>query len=117
MAHLGENIARIRGMRRMTQKEVAGKIMIGQSDYSRIEQKAQIEDDLLEKIAKALEVSSDMIREFREEAIFTNNVYEQNNSISQIYFQTNPIDKIVELYERMLKEKDELINHLKQGGL
>lgn len=106
MVHLGQNIARIRGMRRMTQKEIASRLNIGQSEYSRIEQKAQIDDDLLEKISVALEVSSEIIKEFKEDSIFTNNVYEQNNTISQVYFQTNPLDKIVELYERLLKEKD-----------
>lgn len=113
MDHLGQNIARLRGMRRMTQKEMASKLKLTQPEYSRIEQKAQIDDDLLSRIAEALEVSPEMIREFKEAAIFTNNVYEQNNTISQVYFQSNPIEKIVELYEKLLKEKDVIIDMYK----
>jgi len=114
MVHLGNNIAKLRGIKRIPQKEMAAKLKLSQPEYSRIEQKSNIDDDLLERVAKALEISPDIIREFREEAIFTNNVYEQNNTISQVYFQTNPLDKIVELYETIIRQKDEVIEMYKK---
>ena len=40
-------------------------------------------------------------------------LYEKNYTISQIYFHTNPLDKIVELYDKLLKEKDAVIEMLK----
>ena len=109
MQHLGSNIARIRGLRRLTQKEVADKLKITQPEYSRLENKEKIDDDPLEKIAQALEVPIEVIKNFKEDAVFTNNIYDQNNSINQVYFQFNPIEKIVELYEQVLKEKNEVI--------
>ena len=125
--HIGQNIARIRGMKRQTQKEIAAKLELSQSEYSRIEQKEQVDDDLLHRIAAALEVTPEIIREFREEAIFTNNIYDQNSNINQVYFQFNSIEKIIELYdekvallERLLqseREKNELLaNSLKKNS-
>ena len=37
-----------------------------------------------------------------------------DNSAS-VKYSFNPVDKIIELYERMLKEKDELITKLTEG--
>jgi transcriptional regulator with XRE-family HTH domain len=117
MVHLGQNIARLRGMRRWTQKEMCAKLNIAQPEYSRLEKKELIDDELIERIAIALEVSPEIIKEFREEAIFTNNIYEQNNTISQVYFQTNSLETIIELYNKLLKEKDEVIEmYKKQAG-
>jgi len=109
MVHIGQNIAKIRGLKLMTQKEIAASVNLSQPEYSRIEQKAEVDDDILDLIATALGVSKEAILSFRDDSVFTNNIYEQNNSISQVYFQSNPIETIVALYERLLKEKDELI--------
>jgi hypothetical protein len=38
-----------------------------------------------------------------------------NDNSASVHYSFNPVDKIIELYERMLKEKDELIEEL-QGG-
>lgn len=114
MVHLGKNVARLRGMKRLTQKEMASLLNLSQPEYSRIEQKEKIDDTLLEQIASALEVTPEIIKEFREEAIFTNNIYDQNNSINQVYFQFNPIEKIVQLYEQIIKDKDEIIELYKK---
>jgi transcriptional regulator with XRE-family HTH domain len=109
MVHLGENIARLRGLRRLTQKEMAGKLSLGQSDYSRIEQKAEIDDDLLELIANALEVSPEAIKNFDEKAIINNISCNFNDNAVNTVYQFNPVDKIIELYERVINEKNEII--------
>jgi transcriptional regulator with XRE-family HTH domain len=113
MAHIGINIAKLRGMRRITQKEMAAKLNLGQPDYSKIEQKAEIDDGLLESIAQALEVSPEAIRNFNEDAainIISSTLHDNAGSYnSNPVFNFNPIDKIVELYETVINEKNEII--------
>jgi len=73
---------------------------------------------LLEKIAKALKVPVDAINNFDEQAainIISTTFNSHDNSTSLAYqssFTFNPIDKIMELYERMLKDKNEMIDKL-----
>jgi hypothetical protein len=67
-------------------------------------------------------VPADAIRKFNEEATFSiisNNYQDHSSSFN---YQFNPIEKIaelyqqkIELYERMLKEKNELIDMLMKG--
>jgi len=126
MTHLGQNIARLRGMRRLTQKEMASKLNLGQPDYSKIEQKAEIDEELLVLIANALEVAPEAIRNFNEEAavsIISNNTLSDNAAIigNNPIYNFNPIDKLIEvieankdLYERLIKEKDIVIEMYKQ---
>ena len=126
MAHLGHNIAKLRGIRRMTQKEMAGKIGLYQPDYSKVEQKEEIDEELLLLIANALEVTPEAIKNFNEEAaisIISNNTLNDNAAIigHNPVYNFNPIDKLIEiveenrkLYERLLKEKDATIKMLQK---
>jgi len=131
MAHLGHNIARIRGMRRVTQKEMAAKLMLTQPDYSRIEKSEVVDDERLQQIAEILTVSVDTIKNFDEFAPINivSSTFHDNASINQSsVLNFNPIDKLMEvvdynkhlteevkqLYERLLKEKDDVIEMYKQ---
>jgi hypothetical protein len=91
---------------------------ISQQAISKIEQQPEIEKDLLKKIGDIIGVSPEMIENFDvERAIyninnnsFRDNTFEQGSSA--IAQQFNPIEKIIELYERLLKserEKNELL--------
>ena len=76
----------------------------------------KIEDDLLKQIADILGVTPDVIKNFDEQAIIynINNIYDvhdneikdnaSNNFVAQ---QINPVEKIVELYERLLQSERE----------
>jgi transcriptional regulator with XRE-family HTH domain len=114
MVHLGQNIARLRGMRRMTQKEMAAKLELAQPEYSRIEQKAEIDEDLLALIATALEVTPEAIKNFNENAVFNNFSCNFSEGSANTIYQMNPIEKIIELYEAVIKEKDAMIALLKK---
>jgi len=92
---------------------------ISKQAVSKIEQAKQIHDETLYKIAKALGVTADFIHNFNEEATFNIIANTYHNHASSVNYQFNPIEKIVQLYdekikmyERMLKEKDELIEKL-----
>jgi transcriptional regulator with XRE-family HTH domain len=120
--HHGKNIKRIREILGMKQEALA--IELGndwtQRRISLLEQKEDVEEDILEEVAKALRVSSDAIKGFNEEAavnIFANN-YDGHDNSSAVNFQCtfNPFEKIVQLYEekialyeRMLKDKEEML--------
>jgi transcriptional regulator with XRE-family HTH domain len=125
MAHIGQNIAKLRGIRRMTQKEMASKTGLFQPEYSKLEQKEEIDDDLLAIIAAALDVTPEAIRKFNEEAVINivSNILNDNSAIISNYpiINLNPIDKLIEvieenkkLYERLLQEKDEKIELYKK---
>jgi len=79
-----------------------------------LEQKEIIEPELLEKVAKALKVPVEAIKNFNEEAAINiiANTFTDHSAAVNYYPSFNPVDKVVELYERMLKEKNELIEKL-----
>jgi len=125
--HLGQNISKIRGFKRLPQKDIASKLNLTQPEYSRIEKKEQIDDDLLERIATILEVSPEAIKNFSEDAainiISSTLTLNDNASSFNTYpvYNFNPIDKLVEmheenkkLYEQLLREKDTVIELYKQ---
>ncbi|SFA38224.1 Helix-turn-helix [Pedobacter suwonensis] len=110
--HLGRKISRIRELRGMKQEALASELGISQQAISKLEQSEEIEESTLEKVAKALGVTSEGIKHFTEETIFNNINNFHDNSIQNNF---NPIEKIVELYERLLaseKEKNELLRKM-----
>ncbi|PQJ11948.1 transcriptional regulator [Flavipsychrobacter stenotrophus] len=112
--HIGRKIEKIRTLKGIKQDTLAAKIGMSQGTYSKIEQSATIDEAKLKLIAEALELSVDAIKNFNEDAIVNHiqNNYDSSVVNSQINYQFNSIEKIVELYERMLQDKQELINSL-----
>jgi hypothetical protein len=88
-----------------------------------LEASEEIEEAKLKKIADALEVSVEAIKGFNEEAVINhmNNIHNNNDSSvnAVIYYQLSPIEKITDLYERLLKEANQKIaaleSKLKEG--
>jgi hypothetical protein len=66
----------------------------------------------LVSIAKALSVGLSQLLSFNENLIFNNYIQEQNEGQFVVYNNTS-IDKVEELYKQLLKEKDEVIELLK----
>ena len=118
--HHGKNVTRFRQMLGMKQDALAS--IMGddwtQLKISRLEAKEEIEPAILSEVAKALKVPVEAITNFDEEGainVVANTIHNHDQGAVISYYPTfNPIDKIVELYERMLKEKDELIAKLMQ---
>lgn len=91
---------------------MAAELGISQQAVSKIEQSAEVDEGALEKIAKVLGVSTEAIKRFSEDAVFTNINNTFNDTSYLINYQFNPIEKIVELYERLLqseREKNEIL--------
>lgn len=114
--HEGRNVKRIREMLGIKQDALAIDLGLSQQAISALEQKEALDKDMLEKIAGVLKVPVEAIKNFDEEKainIFSNSYHDNSASV---YNNFNPIEKVIELYERMLKEKDEIIAELKGLG-
>lgn len=107
MTHLGYNIARLRGFKRLTQKEIASKLKMRQQDYSKIENSEFVDDMLLDSIAQALEMPVELIKHLDSNSAISYN--QKGGNTGSIFYQTNNDERIIEVYERLLKEKDALI--------
>lgn len=87
-----------------------------QIKISRLEAKEEIEPGILDDVARALKIPVDAIKNFDEEAAinivantftdFKDNASGINNN-STLNF--NPVDKIIELYEALVKSEREKI--------
>lgn len=116
----GYSVKRLREILGIKQEDLADKLQISQQTISKIEQKDILEDDLLNNIAKALNVSVEAIKNFSEDAalnIISNSFTSNDTStLNAVNYQCsfNPLDKIIELYERMLKAEQEKVNILEQ---
>lgn len=116
--HEGRNVKRIREILGVKQDSLAFDLGLSQQAISQLEQKEALDADMLERIAKVLKVPVDAIKNFDEQAAiniistnFTSHDHSTMNGVN--YYPTfNPIDKVVELYERMLKDKNEMIDRL-----
>lgn len=125
--HEGRNVKRFREMLGIKQDALAYELGDdwNQKKVSMLEQKETIDETLLEQIAAVLKIPAEAIQNFDEEkavnliscnfsdnAMFNNRIEVQNN---------NPIDQIIQLhdekialYERMLKEKEEMMLRLEK---
>lgn len=125
--HLGRNIKRIRETLKIKQQTLANQLGDDwtQKKVSLLEDKEEIDDALLGEVAKALNVSVEAIKEYNEEAHITNiqNNYEGSNSnatnvgpAGYMNYQCtfNPIDKLMELFERLLESEKEKVELLKK---
>ncbi|MGV9004462.1 helix-turn-helix domain-containing protein [Flavobacterium sp.] len=113
--HIGRNISRIRELRGMKQEALAIAIGVSQQTISNIEGSETVEDSVLEKVSTALNVSMEGIKQFSEEAVFNiiNNTFTDSSSNNNNYLCTiNPIDKIVELYERLVQAEKDKVTYL-----
>lgn len=119
---IGQKVERIRMFRGIKQEYLASKLGISQPQVSKIEQQEEIEEDLLKQIADILGVTPEAIKNFDDEKITynINNYYDihdieikDNASSNFVAQQFNPIEKITELYERLLTSEREKIELLK----
>ena len=105
----GRNVRRLREILNVKQETVAAELNISQQAMSKIEQKEKIEDETLEKISKVLGVPANAIKGFNDEAVIhviANTFNDSSSSIGYSY-TFNSIEKITELYERLLKLEQE----------
>lgn len=124
MIHEGRNVKRIREMFGIKQEALALDLGISQQAVSALEQKEALDKEMLEKIAKALKVTPEAIKNFNEENAIYNiqhnyegsNAHANNVSVINHNCNFNPLEKYVEqveenkrLYEALLKSEREKV--------
>lgn len=120
--HVRRNLQRIRVYLGMKQEALAADLGVNQQIISKIEKQEEIEEGFLKRIAEVLGISEEVIKDFDvEKTIFNINHHNYKDAnISEgattyaIVQQINPLEKIVELYERLLKSEQDKIEILKK---
>jgi len=123
--HQGRNIKRFREMLGIKQEALAFELGDdwNQKKISLLEQKESVEKDILEQVAKILKVPTEAIENFDEDSainIIANTINNNDNAtmtnpaVFNYQPSFNPIDKMVELYERMLEQQKEMIDKLER---
>jgi transcriptional regulator with XRE-family HTH domain len=97
------------------QDTLAFALNMTQQNFSNLERKSDIDAETLEKVAKEMNIPVEAIKNFNEDGVInivSSSLYDNSGSV--VYNPTfNPIDKIIELYDKMLAAKDEQIALLK----
>ncbi|QBJ85077.1 XRE family transcriptional regulator [Chryseobacterium gleum] len=120
--HQGRNIKRFREMLGIKQEALAFELGDdwNQKKISLLEQKETVESDILAQVAQILKVPAEAIENFDEEQAINiiSNTASFDNCQQPAFFNNqptfNPLDKMVELYERMLKQQQEMIDKLEK---
>jgi transcriptional regulator with XRE-family HTH domain len=125
MLHMGRKIERVRRLRGMTQTELGDALKITKQAVSKMEQTENIDDGRLEGIASALGVTVEGLKKFQEETVLYNtiNFYENCgvssasiNAHSEIETLNNfPIEKTIEMFEKLLQKEREKYEEVKKG--
>ncbi len=112
----GANVRRWREWRNINQDVLAEQIGVSQATLSGYEKKEKLEQDILEKIAKVLNIPVEAITELGDDTainIVANNFHDSSSAL-QYKCSFNPIDKIVELYDKLLKAEQEKVVMLQE---
>ncbi|MDV3897195.1 transcriptional regulator [Elizabethkingia anophelis] len=123
--HQGRNIKRFREMLGIKQDALAYELGDdwNQQKVSLLEQKESIETPLLQQISTILKIPVEAIQNFDEEQAITiiSSTFNDNAQVGTVINNYNPVDAVLklheekmELYERMLKEKDEMMARLEK---
>ena len=101
--HIGKKIERIRELKGMKQETLAAGLGCSQQAVSKMEMSKEIDEEKLGRVAEILGVSVEGIKKFNEEqAIYSIGNNYDNATNNNLTFNQNPLEKIVELYERLL---------------
>ncbi|MDY9919214.1 Helix-turn-helix [Porphyromonadaceae bacterium NLAE-zl-C104] len=120
--HHGHAVKRFRRTLGKKQEALAADMGISQALVSYYENKKVIEDDMVEKFAKALNVAPELIKELEEDpvtVIIENNSIENNHGRGYVAIDNstnhyNPVEKIVELFEKLLEKEQAKIELLEK---
>ncbi len=94
-----------------------------QKKISLLEQKEEVDTPLLEQISQVLHIPVEAFKNFDEEQainVISNTINNNdhatmtNPAVFNFHPSFNPIDKMVELYERMLEQQKEMIEKLEK---
>lgn len=119
LKHIGRNISRIRELKDMKQEALAYALGMSQQTVSNIENSETVDEQKLIEIAKVLEVTVEAIKNFSDEGVINYfNSFHDNIVTTGSIFATdctfNPLDKVVELYERLVQAEKDKVDYLEK---
>ncbi len=103
--HIGKNIAKIRELLSIKQESLAFTLKISQQTISKIEQTENLQENTVERIANALGVGSTIIYNYSDQLLIS---FLQETALrteipaTMVPDHTPQLEKIIELYERLL---------------
>lgn len=120
--HHGHAVKRFRHTLGIKQEALASDMGLSQALISTYEQRKVLNDDVIERFAKALNVAPELIKELEEDpvtVIIENNNIETNHGKGYVAVDNstnhyNPVEKIVELCEKLLEKEQEKIKLLEK---
>ncbi|PWB18297.1 helix-turn-helix domain-containing protein [Flavobacterium sp. HTF] len=117
--HIGRNISRIRELKDLKQEALAQALGVSQQAVSAIENSETVDEQKLIEIAKALDVTVEAIKNFSDEGVINYfNSFHDNIVTTGSIFATdctfNPLDKVVELYERLVQAEKDKVEYLEK---
>ncbi|MDR2955824.1 MAG: helix-turn-helix domain-containing protein [Prevotella sp.] len=123
--HQGKNIEFWRTFNKWTQKQLGDEIGLSQNTVSDLEKQEKVDEKTLKKIAEVLGIDirhllkcnhsdildtcKNVINYFVNEGVSVANVGGENNNASSTSTLNNfPLEKVSELYERLMEAKEEI---------
>ncbi|HCO68137.1 MAG TPA: hypothetical protein DIT04_10350 [Dysgonomonas sp.] len=108
----GKTVRSFRHIEDLSQKELSAKMGISQKTLYKLEQEAIWSEEYLQKATKALEVPVEVLKNYDHQAtvnnIISNNTFTSDNNSSSInsgpVTYNNTLDKVVDVYDRMMNE-------------
>ncbi len=114
--HLGYNVKRIRGIIGVKQEVLAERMGLSQQSVSKLENRENLDNETVTKVAKALNIPSEAILNFTNEnaihiisGAFTSIKQVDNNGSAERTQFSNPIEQIVHLYNEKIELYERII--------
>lgn len=113
--HEGRNVKRIREILGIKQDALALELGLSQQAVSALEQKEALDKEVIEKIAKVLKVTPESIKTFSDESVINiiSNTFSSHDTSTlhavNYYPTFNALEKVIELYDALLKSEREKI--------
>jgi len=108
--NIGIKIRKLRELRGFSQEYMANRLSLSQRQYSKIERnEVKIDWDKIVQIATILEITPFNLVSFDDTLIFNNNSTPEKFN----YFTSNYPEKLIEQYEKRLKQLEEEISFFK----
>lgn len=110
--HLGRNVSRLRSFRGIKQQDMARQLKMSQQNYSLIENSEQIDEEMLSRIAAIVDFPVETIKSLDNAG--NQSIFNSGSITDSIFYQNNPLEKIVELYERLLESERQKVSLLEK---
>lgn len=100
--HLGYNVKRLREILGVKQEDLAERMNLTQQSVSKLENRENIHNEMLERIAGAMNIPPDVIRNYSDEGTLhiVSNIFSDNATANNFLHIDIPIERIIELYEQ-----------------